>query len=303
MGAAFAVVAQPVGGGENQHDQSEDQRETHHPDELRCVGLFFEIEIPRQRVNRGDADDRAEQLLLQRAEIDLGEPFGPVRMIGRLDPADEVLIARENDDEDEIGGQRQIDQIQHTGDDIVPVRHRRLNDQQEQIAEETVHQHEEAQQKTEQKRRQQPAAEENRRLDVASVGPAHETPQENADKEMRTMPPNRRRQSSAASCHPHPRRVTQSLTAPKAALATAFPGHFCRLWWPAAARFGKQPAWRVPLMSRLMSPAMSRMFLLVCALGGAVAMSAGPALAQQPAAPPAAAAVSTATLPYGPPVT
>jgi glc operon protein GlcG len=56
-------------------------------------------------------------------------------------------------------------------------------------------------------------------------------------------------------------------------------------------------------MSRLMSPAMSRMFLLVCALGGAVAMSAGPALAQQPAAPPAAAAVSTATLPYGPPVT
>jgi glc operon protein GlcG len=53
-------------------------------------------------------------------------------------------------------------------------------------------------------------------------------------------------------------------------------------------------------MSRPMSPAMSRVFVLVCALGGAVAMSAGPALAQQPAA---SAAVSTATLPYGPPVT
>jgi glc operon protein GlcG len=55
-------------------------------------------------------------------------------------------------------------------------------------------------------------------------------------------------------------------------------------------------------MSRPMSPAMSRVFVLVCALGGAVAMSAGSALAQQPAAS-AAAAVSTATLPYGPPVT
>ena len=46
---------------------------------------------------------------------------------------------------------------------------------------------------------------------------------------------------------------------------------------------------------------MSRMFALVCALGSAVAFAAGPALAQQPAPP--TAPVSTATLPYGPPVT
>jgi glc operon protein GlcG len=46
---------------------------------------------------------------------------------------------------------------------------------------------------------------------------------------------------------------------------------------------------------------MSRMFALVCALAVSVGMAAGPALAQQPAAP--AAPVSTATLPYGPPVT
>jgi glc operon protein GlcG len=65
------------------------------------------------------------------------------------------------------------------------------------------------------------------------------------------------------------------------------------------------------VMSRVMSPAMSRfpamsrIIALVCALGGAVAISAGPALAQQPApaGPPAATPVSTATLPYGPPVT
>jgi glc operon protein GlcG len=61
------------------------------------------------------------------------------------------------------------------------------------------------------------------------------------------------------------------------------------------------------VMSRVMSPAMSRsrILALVCALGGVVAISAGPALAQQPApaGSPAAASVSTATLPYGPPVT
>src|SRR3984957_7988805 len=46
---------------------------------------------------------------------------------------------------------------------------------------------------------------------------------------------------------------------------------------------------------------MSRMFALVCALGSAVAFAAGPALAHQPAPP--TAPVSTAMLPYGPPVT
>jgi glc operon protein GlcG len=54
---------------------------------------------------------------------------------------------------------------------------------------------------------------------------------------------------------------------------------------------------------------MCRMFALVCALGGAVVMTAGlaaaPALAQQPApsATSPTAPVSTAMLPYGPPVT
>ena len=46
---------------------------------------------------------------------------------------------------------------------------------------------------------------------------------------------------------------------------------------------------------------MSRMFAFACALGSVVALAAGPALAQQPPAP--TAPVSTATLPYGPPVT
>jgi glc operon protein GlcG len=44
---------------------------------------------------------------------------------------------------------------------------------------------------------------------------------------------------------------------------------------------------------------MFRMLALACA----VALSAGPALAQQPAAPPPAAAASSANLPYGPPIT
>jgi glc operon protein GlcG len=59
-------------------------------------------------------------------------------------------------------------------------------------------------------------------------------------------------------------------------------------------------------MSRAFMSLMSRRLASVCALGSVVAisvvLSAGPALAQQ-AAPPAAGTVSTATLPYGPPVT
>jgi glc operon protein GlcG len=59
-------------------------------------------------------------------------------------------------------------------------------------------------------------------------------------------------------------------------------------------------------MSRASMSLMSRRLASVCALGSVLAisvvLSAGPALAQQ-AAPPAAGTVSTATLPYGPPVT
>src|SRR5580692_9657745 len=94
-------------------------------------------------------------------------------MIGGIDAADEVLVRGENDNEDEIGGQRQIDQVEHIGDEIVPVGLPNFQDEHEQIAEETVDQQEQAQQQAEQERRQQPAAEKNRRLNVASVRPAH----------------------------------------------------------------------------------------------------------------------------------
>jgi glc operon protein GlcG len=55
-------------------------------------------------------------------------------------------------------------------------------------------------------------------------------------------------------------------------------------------------------MSRMLT---FRMLALVCALGSAAVVAAGPALAQQPAAPaPAAAApASTANMPYGTPIT
>src|SRR5580704_1302957 len=97
-------------------------------------------------------------------------------MIGRIDAADEVLVGGEDHDEDEIGGQRQIDQVEHVGDEVVPIHLRKLDDQHEQIGEKAVEQQQQAQQQAEQERRQQPTAEKNRRLDVASVRPAHAFP-------------------------------------------------------------------------------------------------------------------------------
>src|SRR6202795_3983578 len=90
--ALVAASPKPVGNGQDQHAGGEGERKRQPPDELRRIGLFFQIEIPSQRVDRGDADYRAEQFLLELAEIDLSEALGPVRMFGGIDAADEVFL-------------------------------------------------------------------------------------------------------------------------------------------------------------------------------------------------------------------
>src|SRR4029077_7374983 len=95
---------------------------------------------------------------------------------GGIDAAGESLVRGKDEEEDQNCGQRQIDQVEHGGDEVVPVGLPNLQDQHEQIAEETVDQQQQANQQAEQERRQQPAAEKNRRLDVASVRPRHVIP-------------------------------------------------------------------------------------------------------------------------------
>src|ERR1700733_3961217 len=154
MRVPFAQVAEPVGDCKNEYDQGQRQREGQDPQQLRAVRNFLKVEIPRQRIDRGDADDRAEQLLLERAEIDMGQAFGPVGMRIGMDAADEILVAGENDDKDQIGRQRQVDQVEQAGDHVVPALALHLEYQRVEIDVEAVDQQKQAQQQAEQKRRQ-----------------------------------------------------------------------------------------------------------------------------------------------------
>src|ERR1700722_18334307 len=95
-------------------------------------------------------------------------------MIRGIDPADEVFVAGEDHDKNEIGGEREVHQIEHAGDDVMPWHAPRLNHEIIEIAEEAVDQQQQTDQQTEQERRQQPAAEKDRGLNVASVRPRHE---------------------------------------------------------------------------------------------------------------------------------
>jgi len=56
--------------------------------------------------------------LLQAVKVDLGHPIWPVRVTAGIDPRDEILVAREHHDHDQIADQRYVDQAEHAEDDV-----------------------------------------------------------------------------------------------------------------------------------------------------------------------------------------
>ena len=84
-----------------------------------------------------------------------------------VDLGDEVLVAREDHDDDQRAGQRQIDERQETEDDLRFRRRERRLGNVHQLEHELDEQHEQRQRQTEIERRQQPAAGEDCRFDQA----------------------------------------------------------------------------------------------------------------------------------------
>ena len=120
-----------------------------------------------QHLDRRDRDDRGEQLLLQPAEIDLGHPVRPVRMAAGIDLRDEILVAGKHHDQDQIAGQRHVDQRQHAEDDVGFLGARRVDDELPQHHAEFQQQHREADDEAEIERRHQPAAVEEQAFEAA----------------------------------------------------------------------------------------------------------------------------------------
>ena len=92
------ALAEPISKRQYQHDDGEHDRETQDPDKLRRVDLFLKIEIPCQRIDCRDADDRAQEPLLQLTKINLKQTLGPFLPRLGVDLANEILIAGEDHD-------------------------------------------------------------------------------------------------------------------------------------------------------------------------------------------------------------
>ena len=124
------------------------------------LGVEHRVDIHEclQHLDRGDRHDRGEQLLLQSAEIDLGHPIRPIRVTARINLRDEILVAGEHHDQDQIAGQRDVDQREHAQDDVGLLGARRVDDELPQQHAEFEQQHRKADDEAEIERRHQPAA-------------------------------------------------------------------------------------------------------------------------------------------------
>ena len=91
---AIAAAPEPVGGRENEQGGDQHEREGERPAELRGVGIFVQIQIPSERIDRRDDDDRTEQLLLERAEIDVDQSVGQAVPRGLFDFLDDLSVIK-----------------------------------------------------------------------------------------------------------------------------------------------------------------------------------------------------------------
>ena len=98
------------------------------PEQL-AIGPLGDRHELAQELDGRDRDDRGEQLELHAGEVDLAEPRRAGRHAFGRDGGDEILVAREHDDEHETGRQRQVDKPEHGQDDLgFGRRHQRFRD-------------------------------------------------------------------------------------------------------------------------------------------------------------------------------
>src|SRR5262249_1577674 len=117
--SGFRLSGGEVLGTRNQKQgDDEGELETDRPEEFRWIGILLDVQEPFQPLDGGNGDDRTEHVQLETAEIALGDALGPIRILANIDPADEIFVAGEDDDQDEVRHEGEIDEVQHADNDF-----------------------------------------------------------------------------------------------------------------------------------------------------------------------------------------
>ena len=143
------------------------------PGHLGGVERSIDIEERFQHVDRRDRNNRRQQLLLQPGEVDLGDPYRPVRLAAGIDTRHEILIAGKHHDQNEVADQDNVDQGQHVEDGVGRLGAGRVQDEVPQHPQELEEEHGEADDKSDIERQHQPAAGEQHVLQHASDALQH----------------------------------------------------------------------------------------------------------------------------------
>ncbi len=161
-------LAHAVGDGEHQHRHCEGKEDADHPGEFDVVGMPIDVHEPFEHVDRRDRDDRAKQLLLEVRESDLDQAVGPSRIARGIERRDEVLVARPDHDHDQVGHQREVDQVEDGDDHVCDRCARDLHHGIDELDDELVEQRRQADDQPQQERHHQPTAVEDDRLDPSA---------------------------------------------------------------------------------------------------------------------------------------
>src|SRR5262249_12232284 len=161
--------------GDRKQKQGDDEGELEadRPEEFRRIGIFLDVQEPLQPFDGGNGDNRAEQLQLETAEVALGDAFWPIRMLAQIDSANEIFIAGEDDDQDQVRHEGEIDEVQHADNDFFPGGTLEMVDQLVELDAGLVDENKNTGPQNQEKRRHQPPRDEDRLLGVA-VGRAHD---------------------------------------------------------------------------------------------------------------------------------
>ena len=126
-----------------------------------------------QSVDTGDGTTTAFQLVKRyasgaqswtRAIANLAHPGGPVLVIVGVDPGDETFVSAEDDDQQQHGDQRRVDQRQDRDHHIVIRGRPDIEDEVQQLLHELEEQHDHRHQKAKEKRSQDPSARKDQRF-------------------------------------------------------------------------------------------------------------------------------------------
>ncbi|MPN22749.1 hypothetical protein SDC9_170132 [bioreactor metagenome] len=85
------------------------------------VAVRADVHEGLEQFDPGNGDDRADQLHLQVGEADMAHPVRAVLVVAGVDLRDEVLVAGEDDDDQQVGDHHDVDQRQDADDDVAAV--------------------------------------------------------------------------------------------------------------------------------------------------------------------------------------